>query len=43
MLDVQAPTHIRRKSRYWNALKTLRSTVKKGSERTSPYQGIVAV
>src|ERR1700689_2680615 len=22
MLEVQAPTHIRRKSRYWNALKT---------------------
>ena len=27
MLDVQAPNHIRRKSRYWNALKTRRITL----------------
>jgi hypothetical protein len=26
MLEVQAPIHIRRKSRYWNALKTRPST-----------------
>ena len=28
MLDVHAPIHISRKSRYWNALKTLRNTMK---------------